>query len=89
MDTLPMGPIHVFHIYAFGIAMDTPRMSLLAQKILLETWEHDTQRVQGLGNYNIHSLIWLKVPRQRTGQGGVASLTKMELDKYVHIDHKQ
>ena len=30
MDMLPMGPIHVFHIYAFGIAMDTPRMSYLA-----------------------------------------------------------
>ena len=25
--------------------------------LIVEIWEHDTQRNQGLGNYNVHSLI--------------------------------
>ena len=28
---------------------------------LVETWEHDSQRNQGLGNYNVHSLIGRKI----------------------------
>ena len=52
---------------------------------LVETWEHDTQRIQGLRNYNVHSLIWEKNPRQRRGQGGVACLIKKEIEKYVSI----
>ena len=36
--------------------------------LLIETWEHDTRRIQGLGNYNVHSLIWEKNPRQTRGQ---------------------
>ena len=63
-DTLPMRLTHVFYDYAFGIAMDTHGMWDLAFiddsdiTLLVETWEIDTQRTQGLGNYNAHSLIW-------------------------------
>ena len=39
--------------------------------LLVETWEHDTQRIQGL--------------RQRRGQGGVTCLIKKEIEKYVSI----
>ena len=53
--------------------------------LLVETWEHDTQRIQGLGNYNAHSLIWEKNPRQRRGQEGVTCLIKKEIEKYVSI----
>ena len=42
-------------------------------------------RVQGLDNYNVHSLIWAKNPCQRRGQGGVASLVEREFKKYVSI----
>ena len=28
--------------------------------LLVETWEHDTQMIKYLGNYKVHSLIWLK-----------------------------
>ena len=37
---------------------------------LVETCEHNTQSNEGLGNYNVYSLIWGKNPRQRRGQGG-------------------
>ena len=30
--------------------------------LLVETGEHDIQRIQGLGNDNVHSLIWEKNP---------------------------
>ena len=36
--------------------------------LLAETWELDTQRIQGLRNYNVHSLIWDKNPRQRSSE---------------------
>ena len=29
---------------------------------LVETWEHDTQRIQGLDNHDVHSLVWTKNP---------------------------
>ena len=41
-------------------------------KIILpvETWEHETQRNQGLDNYHLHFLIWPKNPKQQRHQGG-------------------
>ena len=53
--------------------------------LLVETWEHDTQRIQGLGNYNVHSLIWAKNPREQRGQGEMAFFIKKEIEKYVSI----
>ena len=53
--------------------------------LLVETWEHDTQRIQGLRNYKVHCLIWVKNPRQRRGQGGVVCLIKKEIEKYLLI----
>ena len=46
---------------------------------IVEMWQHDTQRIQGLGNYNVKSLISAKNPRQRRGQGRVACIVKMEI----------
>ena len=43
------------------------------------------KKIQGLGNYNLDSLIWVKNPRQRRVQGGVACLIKRELEKYMSI----
>ena len=71
-----MGEIHVFYACAFGIVMDTYSMWDYAYKWvyqwmdimhLAETLEHDI-RIQGLGNYNVHSLIWLNNPRQLRGR---------------------
>ena len=50
--------------------------------LLVESLEHDTQRIQGLRNYNVHSLIWEKNPRQRREQGGVTFFIKKEIEKY-------
>ena len=38
--------------------------------LLVQTWEHDTRMVQGLGNYNVHSFIWVdksKATKRRRG----------------------
>ena len=51
--------------------------------LLVETWEHDAQRILGLDKYNVHSLMWPKNPRQRRGQGGVACMKGLE--EYVSI----
>ena len=57
--------------------------------LLSESWEHDTQRIQGnLGNYNVHFLLWAKTPRQRRGQGGVTCLIKKEIEIYMCRSYK-
>ena len=54
--------------------------------LLLESWEHDTERIQCLENYNVHCLMWVKNVRQQKGQGGVACLIESESVKYVSIE---
>ena len=87
-----MGLICVFYNYAFGIAMDTHGMCDLAQSSSPMTWisyfllRHGSmilKRIQGLNNYNVHSLMQEKIPRQLRGQGGMAYLIKREIEKYV------
>ena len=46
---------------------------------------HDTQRIQGLGNYKIHSVILVNNPMQRRRHRGMTCLIKGELEKYVSI----
>ncbi|RYA45856.1 endonuclease/exonuclease/phosphatase family protein [Enterobacter cloacae complex sp. GF14B] len=53
--------------------------------LLVETWEHDTQRINGLEDYNVHSLMWSKNLKQRRGQGGVACMVKKGLEDFVSI----
>jgi len=67
-----------------GIAIDelTDEADVM---LLVETWEHDTQRINGLGKYNVHSLMWTQNAKQRRGQGGVACLIKKGLEDYVSI----
>ena len=80
-----MALIYVFCDYAFGIVMDSHGMRVFAIHeftnesdiiFLVETWERDL-KIQGLGNYNIDSFIWVKITRKQRGQG-VACLIKRE-----------
>ena len=57
-DTRHVGLILIFYDYTFGITRFgieelTNDLDIV---LLVETCKHDTQRVQGLRNYNIHSM---------------------------------
>ena len=53
--------------------------------LLAETWEHETQRISGMGKYNVHSLMWPQNAKQQRGNGGVACMIKQKWEAHVSI----
>ena len=81
--------IHVFYDNVFGIPMECGiRIEELTNTLdiilLVKTWEHDAQRVEGLGNYSVHSLIWVKKVKTMK-KGAMSYLIKREIEKYELI----
>ena len=45
--------------------------------------EHETQKINGLGIYNVHSLMWERNAKQQRGQGGVACLIRKGCEAFI------
>ena len=72
--------------YPWNAGIDIDELTNKADVVLLvKTWEHDAQRINGLEKYNVHSLMWSKSLKQRRGQGGVACMIKKGLEDFVSI----
>ena len=50
--------------YPWNVGIGTKLTNQSDIILLAQTGEHDNQRIQVLETYNIHSLIWVKTPRQ-------------------------
>ena len=68
-----------------GIGIDEITKNDADIVLLAETWEHETQRINGLGIYNVHSLMWERNAKQQRGQGGVACLIRKGCEAFISI----
>ena len=42
--------------------------------LLAKTWEHEAQQINGIGKYNVFSLMWPHNVKKKRGNGGVACM---------------